>query len=167
MIDYSNFYLPQETHPERLFVISELGDIKNKVILDLGCGRHKTIPEAIGIDITPDTDICCSMDNLSEFKNESVDIIISRHSLEHMLDPIKTLIEWGRVLRGGGRLIIILPDHGSVNTMDDRLSSGGLHLHAYTMESFSNLINIIKRFNLLKIGVVLKNWSFGAILEKY
>ena len=50
------FSIPQETHPERLFVISEIGD-KNKVILDIGCGRHKTIPQAIGIDVLEGSDI--------------------------------------------------------------------------------------------------------------
>ena len=158
------FSIPQENHPERLFVISEIGD-KNKVILDIGCGRHKTIPQAIGIDVLEGADIVSSGDELKGIKDNSIDIIISRHSLEHILDTIKALEEWGRVLKSGGKIIIILPDHEFINTMDMRLSAGQ-HLHAFTRESFNNLIKKIGGFSIKDIGTCVKEWSFYVIIEK-
>jgi hypothetical protein len=92
-MDFVNkmFALKQENHPERLYASTHA---KGEVIYDFGCGNHKTISKAIGVDITPGSDILASIDNLPMIKAESADIIISRHSLEHMADTEKTLTEW-------------------------------------------------------------------------
>lgn len=161
---YREFNLDQRTHPERLWVISQLEDYSNKVILDLGCGKHKTIPEALGVDIEPVTDIKSDISKL-DMQNEMADFVISRHSLEHLLDPIISLKEWHRVLKSGGKLVIVLPDHSFVDTMSQVLS-GGKHLHAYTRLSFANLLETIKLFKVLKMETVMENWSFGFVLEK-
>jgi SAM-dependent methyltransferase len=166
MIPFKDF--PQEVHPERLWVIEQIGDLNAKprlycpIILDLGCGRHKTVPEAIGIDVEPVTDRQGSLDDL-RFKPRMVAVIISRHSLEHVLDPIKALREWRRVLQEDGKVIIVLPDHGVLDTMQPVLSAG-FHLHAYSMESFRNLIEATRLFTIKKLEVVLEDWSFGSVL---
>ncbi len=43
------------------------------------------------------------------FKSESVDLVLSSHSLEHSISPLFALWEWRRVLRGGGYLLINVP----------------------------------------------------------
>ena len=154
---------PQETHPERLFVVDRIGDPNGLEILDLGCGQHKTIPEAIGIDIEPGADVQGSIDRLNYYDG-SVDVIISRHSLEHVLDPIKALKEWRRVLKPGGRIIIVLPDHGNIDTMHPMLSSGK-HLHAYSRESFTSLVELCGLV-VEEMITVVDSWSFGAVLRK-
>jgi SAM-dependent methyltransferase len=159
------FSIPQENHPERLFVIKEIGNIEDKTILDIGCGRHKTVSQAIGIDILEGSDIVSSGDELKGIKDKSVDVIISRHSLEHILDTVKTLREWARVLKSKGKIIIILPDHEFIDTMDTRLSMNK-HLHAFTRQSFNNLINLINELSVKTIGTCVKEWSFYAVLEK-
>lgn len=158
-IEFKDF--PQEVHPERLWVMDHLG--LAPVVVDVGCGAHKTVPRAVGVDVMPGTDHQCSLDNLP-FGDETVDVIISRHSLEHVLDPIMALREWHRVLKPGGRVVIVLPDHGTVDTMQFPLS-GGMHLHAYDMASFRNLIESTRIFTIDKLEVVLGDWSFGAVLR--
>jgi SAM-dependent methyltransferase len=167
------FNLPQETHPERLWTIKQVGDSKGKIIYDLGCGMNRTIPEAIGVDLykTPPPSLIASLDELP-IKDSTADFLISRHSLEHMLDPIKTLSEWNRALKAGGKLVIVLPDHEFADTM--RLGAGH-HLHAYTRSSFMNLIHSCfpnkdntfdEEFRIEVLETVLSNWSFGAVLKK-
>src|SRR5947209_9541505 len=39
------------------------------------------------------------------------DFVFSSHCLEHVPNTIRTLMEWGRILRPGGALVLILP-HG-------------------------------------------------------
>jgi len=160
----SFFNAPQEIHPERLWVIANIGEVKAKVILDLGCGRNKTIPEAIGVDIVWDTDIKGNAESFPFPKNE-VDIIISRHCFEHLLDPIKTLENWYKILKIGGKIIMVIPDHEKMNTLDPFYSEGQ-HLHTYTMESLKNLISLFSLFEIEKLEVVIDYWSFGCVLRK-
>ena len=47
--------------------------------------------------------------NLSEVSNESYDFVLSSHALEHTANPLKALTEWGRVLKPGGALILVVP----------------------------------------------------------
>ena len=162
------FDAPQDVHPERLWTTRYIGNPKGKVILDMGCGTHKTIPEAMGVDIRPGvTDYVGGMDYLPFIPSYSADFIISRHSLEHILDPVNTLREWKRLLFPDGRILIILPDHGAIDTMDN-FYSGGTHLHAYTKGSFENLINGLELFRFIVYPqTVIPNWSFGSVLENY
>lgn len=159
MPDYSRFFnLPQETHPERLWVIEQIP--QGSTIVDVGCGTNKTVPEAIGVDIRPITDVQASADSLP-FENKQFDVLIARHCLEHMLDPIKTLKEWERVAK---KLIIILPDHSKVDTMSYELSAGQ-HLHAYTPESFDSLMSVFDTMLIEKRCTVIEDWSFGAVIS--
>lgn len=137
----------------------------SKIIYDLGCSTNKTIPEAIGVDIREGvTDIAADIHSLP-FEQYSADIIISRHSIEHLLDPTKAMKEWIRVLKPGGKMVIILPDHEYINTMDD-LYSRGQHLHAYTRESFCNFLSLFPELVVTKCETVLDNWSFGTVAYK-
>lgn len=155
-----NFSIPQEIHPERLYTVQNIGEAK--IVYDLGCGSHKSIPSAIGMDIRAVTDVQGSIDTLP-FESKSADAIISRHSLEHVLDPAKAIKEWIRVLKPGGRMVIVLPDHGSINTIDPYYGNGE-HLHAYTMESLSNFISLFPDIYIIKSEIVLSQWSFGAVI---
>ncbi len=156
------FDAPQEVHPERLWPLEH--GCKG-VVYDLGCGTHKTDESFIGVDRRPVTDITAPLDDLP-FEGGCADAIVSRHSLEHMLDPIKTLMEWRRVLKREGKLYIILPDHEFLDTMHP-LYSNGEHLHAYTRESFTTLVAYLEMFGELLVETVVPNWSFGVILEKW
>jgi len=45
------------------------------------------------------------------FKNETLDFVYSSHVLEDFLDWKPILDEWNRVLKSGGYIIIMVPDH--------------------------------------------------------
>lgn len=48
--------------------------------------------------------------NLSAVGDETYDVLLSSHTLEHIANPLKALIEWKRVVKPGGHLVIILPE---------------------------------------------------------
>ncbi len=152
---------PQSEHPERLFAARYIQPWMT--VLDLGCGLRKTEPWVIGIDLFVPTDFTASMDELPQ-ADESVDVILSRHSFEHCLNSVKAIREWRRVLKLGGKAVVVLPDHGAVDTMQPILSAGK-HLHAFSQESFGDLVKALVVFRVDWIGPVVSDWSFGAVLQ--
>jgi SAM-dependent methyltransferase len=48
--------------------------------------------------------------DLSFIENKQYDFILSCHSLEHIANPLKALLEWNRVVKIGGRIALVLPD---------------------------------------------------------
>lgn len=48
--------------------------------------------------------------DLSFIENKQYEFILSCHSLEHIANPLKALLEWNRVVKIGGRIALVLPD---------------------------------------------------------
>lgn len=51
--------------------------------------------------------------DLNEIASESYDFLLSSNCLEHVANPLKALMEWKRVLKPGGALILVLPNKES------------------------------------------------------
>jgi SAM-dependent methyltransferase len=62
--------------------------------------------------------IICDGSQLTPIADASYDFLFSSHNLEHFANPVKALVEWKRVLRPGGALILILPFYS--RTFDHR-----------------------------------------------
>lgn len=60
--------------------------------------------------VYPKPDVIASAYDLSFLKDESRDFVITSHLLEHLINPLKALKEWKRVMRPGGVLFLIVPD---------------------------------------------------------
>ena len=122
-----------------------------KNILELACGGQKTIDKSIGIDIVPkgnpiqnlhhgivsaaDVIADLSKDELP-FEDDSQEVIIVRHYLEHALDLANTIKQWKRKLKQGGKLIIAVPDQDVSNS----IPLNPEHVHAFNMDSLGNLM---------------------------
>lgn len=88
-----------------------------KTVLDVGCGDTAFMKpwfEAIGAEYTgiainsnsPDV---TNMDfTFLDFEDDSFDVVVSRHSLEHSPMPLITLMEWHRVSKAW--LCLVLPN---------------------------------------------------------
>lgn len=72
--------------------------------LDIGCGEDP-LPLCDKWDL-PQGDATY----LSGVPNESYDFVYSSHCLEHLDDPDAAVLNWWRVLKPGGHLIIAVPD---------------------------------------------------------
>ena len=79
---------------------------------DLGCGFDKISPQALGVDkiAVPGVDFVCNVTSLNFFEDEFFDFVYSSHTLEDIEDTRAALIEWWRILKPQGFLILYLPD---------------------------------------------------------
>lgn len=145
--------------------------------IDVGCGSRKTHPDALGVDIVSkgevgkfgsekrqisEADIRTSGNNLYMFADNVLDYVVSRHTLEHFKNPVKTLKEWKRVLRKDGILGVVLPDNEAIDTI--KLDS--THKYVFTMKSFKKIIDDIGDFKIITLKACIPNWSFVCIAKK-
>lgn len=90
----------------------------------------------VRLDIDPETkpDIVASMVDLSCIRDEMYSVVYCSHSLEHLYphEVPRALAEFYRVLKPGGRLVILVPDLQDVPATCDVLPGSslcGLHLY--------------------------------------
>lgn len=134
-------------------------------ILDIGAGSRK-IPGVVSVDIVDgfgvaggqkgqksDPDILADAADIP-LGNESQDLIIATHILEHTIDPLRTLREWFRLLKPDGRMILSVPNNERLPTMLIDYT----HVHAYNESSLRNLLEVCD-FYISS----LKTDLFGAI----
>lgn len=144
--------------------------------LDIGCGCRSIDPKIKRLDINPDNlpDIVASMDKIP-LPDESLDYIVAQHVFEHIENQQDTLVEWLRVLKKGGFILIIHPDveyTGIQKPPDDdpNLPKNlyNKHYHERTLEQFIEFIVPLERlgFHLVDSGIAQENWSFYVILRK-
>lgn len=96
----------------------------------------------------------------SSFDDEKFDLVRMNHTLEHMHDPLKVLMEVKRILKKGGKLIIAVPNfNGGCHKLFKQYAYS-LHLpfHLYFF-SLSTLESLINKIGGLKIIRVHKNHS--------
>jgi SAM-dependent methyltransferase len=103
-------------------------------VLDIGCGAHKVVPDAIGIDGRSIECVGMLKNGLSKFEENMygiADTVFSSHVLEHMEDDYETLKEWTRLLKPGGKLILYLPDGDYYDN-----STNSEHIRDYNFKTF-------------------------------
>lgn len=100
-------------------------------IFDLGCGTHK-VTGAVGVDSPEQEEHNTDADirhDLNEFPYDfaetgSVDVIYMNDSLEHLDNPLQTIVECYRLLKEGGELRISVP-------LDDPPEKNPFHRHEF------------------------------------
>lgn len=85
---------------------------------------------------------------LNSFPDNSVDVVISFETLEHIPDPDTTLKEFQRVLTPAGRIIVSVPNDWSDETGED---PNPFHLHVYTLDKLRNQLKAL--FDLESVAV--------------
>ena len=157
-------------------------NLRDKVVLKIG-GKinpflENMLPIAkrvINVDVS---DVYISTKNVLDIKSdahslpmladESVDFVASSHTIEHLTNPLKALIEWKRILRKGGIIYASLPyykktfDHNRKVTMlshlvDDLSKDVGLDDPSHNEEFLKNF-DIKKDFCFTDYDVWYKNY---------
>lgn len=166
-------YIATEENLARRELASEF---ENGKVLDLGCGGNKIDPRSIGVDIRPNGslgvgynsvhasvgEVACDVVDLAPFEDGSVDGILAKHLLEHILDVPKALKEWGRVLKDNGRLVIIVPDWRFCEAM----ACDPSHVHAFTPESLKSIVEACGGFKVDRVECVEPGYVFGLSAHK-
>lgn len=126
--------------------------VKPGIVIELGCGATKTVPDSIGIDIIPKgepvptlenvlsvADIIANVADPLPIPDGYADTIIARHILEHMMDVPYCISHWAKKLKEGGRLIIAVPDEnvGMCIPMNPQ------HKHAFVPESLRTIAELV------------------------
>jgi hypothetical protein len=57
----------------------------------------------------PGTQFVAEATNLCNIGSETYDFVVASHVIEHIANPLKALVEWVRVLKEGGVLLVIVP----------------------------------------------------------
>lgn len=119
-------------------------------VLDFGCGIGQSIallPQACGWDVSKQSrEISRSRgitvyEELTDIPRDSFDVVFSRHTLEHVPDPLHYLEDARRFAKPHGRLRLVLPgrERPTVTTCVDTVN---LHLYCWTPQTIVNLLHV-------------------------
>ncbi|MDR9410892.1 MAG: class I SAM-dependent methyltransferase [Balneolaceae bacterium] len=132
---------------EAIYKLLNFYNIKyNSKILDIGCSSGLLLEELYqhgypknnlyGIDISKDAVNIAKSNGFENvqimdgseltFKNESMDVIISSDSLEHIKWDKTALKQWHQCLRPGGMLVVFVPAFNCLWSEHDEINSRSL-----------------------------------------
>lgn len=108
------------------------------MVLDIGCGKRKIEPDAVGIDISPGS-AADKVWNLDCYPWPLEDNLFERihmsHVIEHLEDPMRAMAEVYRVARDGADVFVTTPHFSSHNSYVD--PTHRRHLAAASFEYFT------------------------------
>ncbi|OLD67961.1 MAG: hypothetical protein AUI45_11970 [Acidobacteria bacterium 13_1_40CM_2_56_11] len=132
-------------------------------MVDLGCGPGSFHYESytcqiIGIDLTvsrraPRAHVSFVQANSSQIPlaSNSVDAVVSHHTLEHFGDFRTTLGEVNRILKDDGLIWIAIPNgYGFDDTLYRFVFSGGGHINRFSRDQLVEEVHRLTRFRLIQ-----------------
>jgi SAM-dependent methyltransferase len=107
-------------------------------VLDIGCGKRKAEPGAIGIDMSADS-AADKIWDLNQYpwplESDQFTRIYMSHIIEHLADPMRAMAEVYRVARDGANVFVVTPHFSSHNSYVDPTHTR--HLAAGSFEYFT------------------------------
>jgi SAM-dependent methyltransferase len=138
--------------------------------LDVGCGRFKSEPDAIGIDVSPRSaaDIIWNLDEFPwPLENDAFDRILMSHIIEHVRDVTRTMAEIFRVGRAGADVLVVTPHFSSHNSFTDPTHVRHLAARSFqyfTGEDFATFTGSRVRFSIEELDLTFgKNFVLDGM----
>jgi 2-polyprenyl-3-methyl-5-hydroxy-6-metoxy-1,4-benzoquinol methylase len=136
-------------------------------VLDFGCGggfllSNLTCKNKIGIELNPVAREYCNnvnkitcYDSLESVPNNSIDVVISSHCLEHTAHPFALISRLHEKLKIGGQIVIVVP----LDSYRYEWVPGDVNNHLYSFSPM-NLGNILQAvgFTEIRTESVLHKW---------
>jgi len=104
------------------------------VILDLGCGKKKQDPAAIGLDRQrgSSADVLCDLRHFPwPIKDNCAGKVYLSHFLEHHPDILGAMAEVHRIAQAGAEVIIVTPHYSSPDSYTDPTHLFHLGVHSF------------------------------------
>lgn len=154
---YDEERTPKTKYPAQLvaYLIKRFDLQKGSTIVEIGCGRGDFLKEfqyaglrSIGVDredscksLSPGIDVrtCDIASEQLPFDDTSIDVIFSKSVIEHLFDPSQLLREINRVLKPGGRVVVMTPDW---HTQWKNFYEDFTHARPYSELALSDLLKV-------------------------
>lgn len=137
----------------------------NGRILDIGGGQDPIAPEAEVWEVAQG-----DAQYLDCVEDEQYDTVFSSHCLEHMRSPLEALLNWYRVLKPGGYLIVLAPEEDLYEQHlwpshfnDDHKWGVTLHKDQSWHPQSCNLLDIVRhlyRHKLVSLSLQDRNYDY-------
>lgn len=98
------------------------------------------------------------------YGDETFDVVVARHVIEHHADTLGVLREWRRVLKPGGVLVVVTPDQATYINRATGLPGSTIrmdptHVACFTREQLAALVRHAG-FHTVSTEESQPNWSF-------
>ncbi len=107
-------------------------------VLELGCGQKKIVSHSTSVDINPRSraDVIHDLNRTPyPFENDSFDVLIAEHVLEHLEDMILVMQEVHRICRPSALVFVEVPHFSSSEFFTDPT-----HRHSFSTRSFDYFV---------------------------
>ena len=110
----------------------------NLRVLELGCGKKRIVAHSVTVDFNEQcgADVTHDLNRFPyPFEDNSFDIVIAEHLLEHLDNVIATVEEVHRICSKGARFYVEVPHFSSADFHTDPT-----HRHAFSSRSFDYFV---------------------------
>lgn len=178
ILKYSN---PDSKHLDYMY----LDDLKPGRVLDVGCGDGRRMitmkskgwlvdgqdidSHAAAFFMGPDFKVYLGELDAIHLPENSYDAVVMNHVIEHLPDPFSMLLECRRILKDGGRLVIVTPNSKCLTHHFFKKNWRGLepprHLHIFSSGALK-IIGCRAEFSQVRVWTTCANilgfakWSF-------
>lgn len=99
-------------------------------------------------------------------KNESINYILSSHTLEHVPNTEETLKEWLRIIKPGGYIGTIIPDKKFFLHDKSVTKDGEVARHEVSPEDMILILNRLPNIKILLFNTRQNNFDFEFLIKK-
>ena len=144
---------------------SFVGAIEWSNVLYVGCGRRLPNLDVVAVDLDPNVGegipnfYCADAEDLP-FENNTFDLVVSSHTIEHLHNQHKGISEQARVCKKDGLVGAIIPDRRWTAGMDST------HTREFSLDEFVGEFKTVSGLMLMDYGIAENHYSFYVVFRK-